>query len=69
MKQAILQNKKLKDLHSNDLDVKTLMSDDMLVNRFTEHLCNIMFNFSDPWLKNKYKQFKGGNEESFFDRM
>ena len=62
-------NKKLKNLYSNNLDVKKLMSDDMLVNRFTEHLCNILFNFADPWLKNKYKNFKGGDDLSFFDRM
>ena len=68
-RQADQMNKKLKNLYSNNLDVKKLMSDDMLVNRFTEHLCNILFNFADPWLKNKYKTYKGGDDMSFFDRM
>lgn len=68
-KQGVAADRKLKKLDSNNLDVKALMSDNMLVNRYTEHLCNIMFNYSDPFLKEKYRQFKGGGGESFFERM
>ena len=41
----------------------------MLINRYTEYLINILFKRSDPWLKEQYKLFKGGNTMSFFERM
>lgn len=45
------------------------MSDNMLVNRYTEYLISILFNRADPWLKEKYKLFKGAGGQSFFERM
>ena len=31
------------------------MNDDMLVERYTKHLNNLMFKFSDPFLRQKYQ--------------
>ena len=45
------------------------MSDNMLVNRYTEYLISILFNRADPWLKEKYRLFKGAGGQSFFERM
>lgn len=49
------------------------MNDSHVIDRFTEYICNIMFKYSDPWIKKKYNNYKNEqkplNGIDFFERM
>ena len=50
-----------------------MMNDSNVIDRFTEYMCDIMFKYSDPWTKSKYKTYKNVQKPppgvDFFDRM
>ena len=41
----------------NNLDLVSLMNDDLLVERYSRHLNNILFAFQEPFLKEKYLKY------------
>jgi len=36
-------------------DIMKMMNDDMLIERYTKHLNNLLFKFADPFLKSKFQ--------------
>lgn len=54
-------------------EILNLMGDNKLVERYTEYICNSMFKHADPYIKNKYNNYKEKHQivkkVGFFDRM
>ena len=82
MKKAESLDQKLADLTQKiksgsgeltGLDIRNLMSDNQLVDRYTDYLTKIFFSHSDPYLKDKYQKYlmsqEGYDPTTFFDRM
>lgn len=42
----------------NSSDLKDLMSDANIIDRFTEYICNGMFKYADPWIRQKYYKYR-----------
>ena len=54
-------------------DIMSLMNDDNLVERYTNHLTKILFQYADPFIKAKYNAYleltQPKQETDFFTRM
>lgn len=57
----------------NASSLKKLMSDSNIIDRFTEYICNNLFKYADPWIRNKYFKYRQETKpfktENFFVRM
>ena len=55
------------------VDVKALMKDSMLVDRYNDYILQCLFNYADPFLKGRHRRYmietQGWDPTSFFDRM
>ena len=53
--------------------IKDLMSDANIIDRFTEYICNGMFKYAEPWIRQKYLKYRQETKpfetENFFVRM
>jgi len=68
-----LEEKQSFGLSLSNEEIKNLMQDSMLIDRYTEYICNTFFKYAEPFIKNKYMRYKVENKkfktEDFFKRM
>jgi len=68
-----LDEKKSFGLNLSNEEIKNLMTDNMLVDRYTEYICYIFFKYAEPFIKQKYMKYRVENKtftrDDFFKRM
>ena len=50
-----LDEKKSFGLTLSNEEIKNLMKDNMLIERYTEYICNTFFKYAEPFIRNKYR--------------
>ena len=50
-----LADKRQFGLHLSNEEIKNLMKDKMLIERYTEYICNTFFKYAEPFIRNKYR--------------